>query len=60
MVDFSLPAILVIRTLEQLIKWKGKPASIRCDNSLEYIGNTLITWAEKQDIRLNFIQPGKP
>lgn len=39
---------------------KGKPASIRCDNSLEYIGNTLITWAEKQDIRLNFIQPGKP
>lgn len=25
-IDFSLPAIRVIRTLEPLIKWKGKPA----------------------------------
>lgn len=59
-VDFSLPAIRVIRTLEQIIEWKGKPVSIRCDNGPEYAGNTLITWAKKQDIRLNFIQPGKP
>jgi putative transposase len=35
-VDFSLPASQVVRTLEQLIEWKGKPASIRCDNGPEY------------------------
>lgn len=28
-VDFSLPASRVVRTLEQLIAWKGKPAAIR-------------------------------
>lgn len=58
--DFSLPAIRVVRTLEQLIEWKGKPCAIRCDNGPEYAGSTLITWAERQNIRLNFIQPGKP
>ena len=59
-VDFSLPATRVVRTLEQIIEWKGKPSSIRCDNGPEYAGNTLIAWAKTQDIRLNFIQPGKP
>jgi len=33
-VDFSLPASRVVRALEQLIEWKSKPASIRCDNGL--------------------------
>jgi len=59
-VDFSLPAERVIRTLEQIIEWRGKPRSIRCDNGPEYISGKLATWAEKQDIKLAFIQPGKP
>ncbi len=32
-VDFSLPAVRVIRALEQIIEWRGKPNSIRCDNA---------------------------
>lgn len=36
-VDFSLPAVRVIRSLEQIIEWRGKPRSIRCDNGPEYI-----------------------
>jgi len=32
--DFSLPAERVIRSLEQLIEWRGKPVAIRCDNEL--------------------------
>lgn len=59
-VDFSLPARRVVRTLEQLIEWKGKPAAIRCDNGPEYTGNILISWAAQQNIMLRFIQPGKP
>lgn len=59
-VDFSLPASLVVRTLEHLIEWKGKPAAIRCDNGPEYTSNTLISWACKQGIQINFIQPGNP
>ena len=33
-VDFSLPSERVIRTLDHIIEWRGKPRSIRCDNEL--------------------------
>ncbi|MFP3441313.1 DDE-type integrase/transposase/recombinase, partial [Pantoea sp. SIMBA_133] len=59
-VDFSLPAERVIRSLEQIIEWRGKPRSIRCDNGPEYISGKLANWAENQGIVLAFIQPGKP
>ena len=59
-VDLSLPAIRVIRTLDQLTGWRGKPAAIRCDNGPEYISGALQTWAAKRGIRLDYIQPGKP
>jgi putative transposase len=59
-VDFSLPSERVIRSLDQIIEWRGKPGIIRCDNGPEYISNTLRMWAEKLDIRLEHIQPGKP
>ena len=59
-VDFSLPAERVIRSLEQIIEWRGKPAAIRCDNGPEYISTVLLTWAERQNIRIDHIQPGKP
>ncbi len=33
-VDFSLPAARVIRALDQIIEWRGKPKTIRSDNGL--------------------------
>ena len=33
-VDLSLPSQRVIRSLEQVIEWRGKPKRIRCDNVL--------------------------
>ena len=59
-VDLSLPAARVIRALEHIIEWRGKPATIRCDNGPEYISQQLIDWAKKEQIRLQYIQPGKP
>ena len=59
-VDFSLPSERVIRALDQVIEWRGKPFSIRCDNGPEYISSTIINWAEKRQIRLEHIQPGNP
>jgi putative transposase len=59
-VDFSLSAERVIRTLNQVIEWRGRPSSIRCDNGPEYISKLLRRWAEKTSIKLLFIQPGKP
>lgn len=59
-VDLSLPAERVIRSLTQIIEWRGKPAAIRCDNGPEYISGALQTWADRQGIKLDYIQPGKP
>jgi putative transposase len=58
--DFSLPALRVIRALEQVIEWRGKPEMIRCDNGPEYISQQLTMWAENRGIKLLYIQPGKP
>jgi putative transposase len=59
-VDLSLPSARVIRALEQVIEWRGKPDALRCDNGPEYISNELEAWANKKQITLMFIQPGKP
>lgn len=36
-IDFSLPEARVIRSLRQIISWRGKPKVIRCDNELNAI-----------------------
>jgi putative transposase len=59
-VDFSLPAERVIRSLNRIIEWRGKPGSIRVDNGPEYISGKLLSWAEKLLINICHIQPGKP
>ncbi len=50
----------MIRALEQVIEWRGKPSAIRCDNGPEYVSHQLIDWANKHQITLLYIQPGKP
>lgn len=57
---FSLPSIRVIRALEQLIEWRGKPIALRCDNGPEFISHTFTDWAKEHGIRIEYIQPGKP
>jgi len=58
--DLSLPAARVIRSLEQIIEWRGKPQTIRCDNGPEYLSGALQAWARLQGIHIQYIQPGKP
>lgn len=59
-VDVSLPSERVIRTLERIIEWRGKPKTIRCDNGPEYISEKLKAWAHKKGIDIAYIQPGNP
>ena len=59
-VDISLPAQRVIRSLQQIIEWRGKPLALRCDNGPEFISHELIDWATQEQITLLYIQPGKP
>jgi len=59
-VDSSLPADRVVRVLEQLLDWRGKPTKIRMDNGPEFISQRLENWAMEKHIELLHIQPGKP
>ena len=49
-VDFSVPAERVIRSLNRIIEWRGKPETIRVDTGPEYISCKLQEWADKQGI----------
>src|SRR5687768_3072813 len=59
-VDTSLPAERVVRVLEQLLFWRGKPSHIRMDNGPELISKRLENWAREKQVTLRHIQPGKP
>jgi putative transposase len=59
-VDLSLPSTRVIRSLDQIIEWRGKPDALRCDNGPEYISQKLVNWANQRHITLIYTQPGKP
>ncbi len=41
--DFSFPAERLIRALEQIISWRGKPNVIRCDNGPENVRGAVQT-----------------
>jgi putative transposase len=59
-VDLSLPSARVIRSLDQIIEWRGRPKAIRCDNGPEYLSGALQEWSARRGIRIEYIQPGKP
>ena len=59
-VDFSLPSERVIRSLDRIIEWRGRPLSIRVDNGPEYVSGALRQWAGTNGIAIRHIQPGKP
>jgi Transposase and inactivated derivatives len=59
-IDKSLPSARVIRELDQLIEWRGKPEKIRSDNGPEFISSNIEEWCLKNSITWEYIQPGKP
>ena len=58
--DTSLPGPRIIRELDKVIEWRGKPKWIRCDNGPENVSQALQDWANGHGIVLVFIQKGKP
>jgi putative transposase len=59
-VDLSLPSERVIRSLEQVMQWRGAPKVLRCDNGPKYISESIVDWVTRRGIRMQYIQPGKP
>jgi putative transposase len=59
-VDFSLPSERVIRSLEHIMKWRGRPDKLRYDYGPEFAGKVLDESAYSRGLQLSFIPPGKP
>jgi putative transposase len=41
-VDFSLPAERDVRSMNQIIEWRGQPQTTRVNNGPEYVSSTLM------------------
>ncbi len=50
----------VVRVMNQLVEVYGKPQAIRLDNGPELTADTFVDGAKEHDVKLLFIQPGKP
>lgn len=58
--DTSIPGVRVVRVLDQLKDTRGLPKVIVIDNGPEFSGRVLDDWAWRNDVKLHFIDPGKP
>jgi putative transposase len=58
-IDTSLTSQRVIRELNKLVEWRGRPEQLRVDNGPEFIAQALQDWCG-EEVRLIFIQKGKP
>ncbi|MEL6676861.1 MAG: IS3 family transposase [Bacteroidota bacterium] len=59
-IDTSIGSKRVVRELDQLIEWRGKPKQIRVDNGPEFLAIVMDQWCQKHGIDLLLIRPGKP
>jgi putative transposase len=59
-VDSSISGNRVTRLLTELLKTRRNPKSIVCDNGTEFTSKAMFFWARDNQVKLSFIQPGKP
>jgi len=59
-VDRSLPAGRVVRVLDRAAAWRGYPKKLRVDNGPELTSVRLADWADDNDVKLEFTEPGRP
>jgi putative transposase len=59
-IDTSLSSKRIIRIIERVFLDRGKPNIIRTDNGPEFTSKDLELWARDHEIKIQFIQPGRP
>ena len=59
-VDTSLPGRRVASVLERLAESRGLPHSVTVDNGPEFVSKALDEWTYRNQLKLRFIEPGKP
>jgi len=59
-VDFGITGERMSRVLDRVAELRGYPSAIVMDNGPEMRSGAMNTWAQKRNVKLAFIQPGKP
>jgi putative transposase len=57
---FHRPATTVTAALDHAIARRAAPGTITCDNGSEFTSSHVDAWADRHQIRLDFIAPGRP
>ena len=58
--QFNYPGQHIVRALEWLRLDRGLPQQIRVDNGPEFLSKVLQEYGEKHQVKIHYIQPGKP
>jgi len=56
----NLPGHRVVRILDRIVGFRGKPSYILMDNGPEFRSRAMEKWAAKHGVQRLFIEPGKP
>jgi len=56
----SFRAYQVVEVLDRLVRERGKPKRVFCDNGPEFAGRMLDQWAHLNGVKINFSRPGRP
>lgn len=60
LVSVSITGLQVARFLAQIGEQRPLPCSITCDNGTEFTSKAMFFWSKESNVKLGFIQPGKP
>jgi putative transposase len=58
--DTSLSGARVVRELDAVIAWRGRPATIVSDNGTELTSMAVLKWCQQTGVEWHYIAPGKP
>jgi len=58
--DHGMSSHYVVRVLEDIVRFRGRPKAIRTDQGPEFTARALDQWAYRNGVALKLIQAGKP
>ena len=58
--DTSLSGLRVVRELDAIIRWRGRPALMVSDNGTELTSMAVLRWCQETGVEWHYIAPGKP
>jgi putative transposase len=58
--DTSLSGLRVVRELDAIIRWRGRPDTNISDNGTELTSMAVLRWCQQISVEWHYIAPGKP